>query len=400
LVAAGLEQALDYLEGLRFTDEELDWLESTDQFTPDCLDRLAKFRFTGDVYAVPEGTVMFAEEPLLRVMAPLPEAQLVESRLVNLLHFQTSVASKAARCRLAAGGKRLIDFGMRRSHGAEAAVLSSRASHIAGFDATANVAAGRYFNIPLAGTVGHSFIQAHDSELEAFRAFARCTPRNATLLLDTYDTERAASRAAQVAGELAKQGVTVKAVRIDSGDMGEEAKRVRAILDSADGEQIQILVSGSLDEHAIADLVRQAAPVDAFCVGTKVATCADSAVLDCVYKIQEYAGKPRRKQSVWKATWPGRRQVHRQYDAHGQIAMDMVCCADEVLEGKALLSQVMAQGRRTLQPPRLEQIRSHCASELATLPNALRSLDHGPRSPVKISARLRELAAEFDRQPR
>src|SRR6185369_80163 len=261
LVAAGLEQVLDYLENLRFSADEIEWLASTQRFSASFIERLSKFRFTGQVYALREGTVFFASEPVLRVVAPLPEAQLVESRIVNLLHYQTLVASKAARCRLAAPRAELIDFGMRRAHGAEAAALCSRASYIAGFDSTATVEASRRFGIPVAGTMAHSFVQAHEMELEAFRNFAKCRPDNLVLLIDTYDIARGARRAVEVATQLRSSGVTVKGVRIDSGDLAAEARRVRGILDSLGAKDIRILVSGSVDEYSIAAMKADQVPV-------------------------------------------------------------------------------------------------------------------------------------------
>jgi len=397
LIAAGLEQVLDYLEALQFTSDELEWLANCGRFKPAFIERLATFRFTGEVYAMPEGTVFFGDEPVLRVIAPLPEAQLIESRLINLMNLQISVASKAARCRIAAGEKELIDFGMRRAHGYEAALLGARASFIGGVDASACVEAARQFGIPLSGTMSHSFVQAHDHEIQAFTNFAACHSEQLTLLIDTYDTSHAAHTVATLARELANQKIKIAAVRIDSGELGEEAHRVRSVLDAAGCTDIKIFVSSSLDESAIAALIRAQAPIDGFGVGTKLATSADAPALDCAYKLHEYADKPRRKRSSSKATWPGRRQIHRTYDDHGYIAMDMVSRVDEVCEGKALLQPVMLKGRRVCPDPSLETIRKHCKAEIATLPIALRSLDHGPSSPVKISSQLIALAAEMDR---
>jgi nicotinate phosphoribosyltransferase len=396
LVAAGLEQVLDYLETLHFTAAELDWLETTRRFSPTLLHRLERLRFSGDVWAMPEGTVFFANEPVVRVTAPLPEAQLIESRLINLMHYQTLVASKAARCRLVAPSSQLVDFGMRRAHAGEAALLSARAAYIAGFDATATVDAGRRYGIPVVGTMGHSFIQAHDLEAEAFRNFARCKPQDVVLLIDTYDTINAAHRVAKLAAELRSAGSMIRGVRIDSGDLAIEARRVRDILDAAGCRDIRILVSGSLDEQAIEAMQAVEAPIDTYCLGTRISVSDDAPSLDCVYKLQEYAGKPRRKLSLWKETWPGARQVYRQSDAHGQIGLDFIACADEIAEGRALLRQVMTQGRRLAPSPPMSDVRQHCRNELATLPPALAALEKGPQPPVKISARLHALAHELD----
>jgi nicotinate phosphoribosyltransferase len=396
LIAAGLEQVLDYLENLRFGAEEIEWLASMQRFSPEFLARLRDFRFSGEVYAMPEGTVFFGSEPVLRVVAPLPEAQLVESRIVNLLQYQILVASKAARCRLAAPHAQLVDFGMRRAHGAEAAGLCSRASYIAGFDATATLEASRKFGIPPAGTMAHSFVQAHEMEIEAFRNFAECHPQNVVLLIDTYDTSRGARRAAQLAKELRAAGTIVKAVRIDSGDLAVEARRVREILDSQGETKIQIMASGGLDEYAIAAMEAQQVPIDIYCVGTRLAVSDDAPSLDCAYKLQEYAGRLCRKRSQWKETWPGERQVYRQYDAHGFIARDVLCCAHEVHEGTALLTQVMTGGRRVAHSPSLTEVRRYCKDQLARVPDTLRTLEHVTYSPAKVSDVQHALVAEMD----
>ena len=393
LVAAGLEQALDYLEALQFTEPELRWLESTGRFTADALRRLARLRFTGDVDAMPEGCVFFAEEPILRVVAPLPEAQLVESRLINLLNLQSLIASKAARCRLAAGSRRLADFGLRRAQGAEAGLLAARACYLAGFDSTATVEAGRVFDIPLSGTMAHSFIQAHDDEIAAFRDFARIHPRGVTLLIDTYDTVRAAREVVA----LCHEGVPVSAVRLDSGDLAALSRDVRFILDAGGCGGVQIVASGNLDELEIERLLAAGAPIDAFGVGTKLDVSADAPYLDCVYKIQEYAGRPRRKRSAGKATWPGRKQVYRERDAAGRILRDTIGLVDGPLPGSPLLQAVMRDGRRLPQPS-LEQAREHARREFDTLPDRCRRLaDPEPLVP-EVSPGLRDLAERVDRE--
>lgn len=400
LVAAGLEQVLEYLETLQFTAEETDWLASLGRFSDGFLQRLRTFRFTGDVYAMREGTVFFANEPVLRVEAPLPQAQIVESRLVNLLHYQTLIASKAARCRLACQDAQFIEFGMRRAHGSEAAVSASRASYIAGFAATATVEAARRFGIPVVGTMAHSFIQAHDSEVAAFESFATAHPDNFTLLIDTYDTERGAYRAAALANALRSQGIELGGVRIDSGDLEALSKRVRAILDDHDCRNARIYVSGDLDEYAIARLRANAAPIDAYCVGTRLSVSKDAPSLDCVYKLNQYAGRPSRKRSAGKASWPGPRQVFRQLDSRGKVSRDIIACADESMAGQALLHRVMANGARTFSAPALSEVRDHCTAQLASLPDELRVLEPADHSPVEISQRLSELAEQVDRQER
>jgi nicotinate phosphoribosyltransferase len=392
LLVAGLEQALEYLERLRFTAEEADWLASLGRFGDGFAGWLREFRFTGDVYALPEGTVAFAEEPWLRVVAPLPQAQLVESRLLNLLHFQTLIASKAARCVLAAGGRGLVDFGMRRAHGAEAAVLAARAAGIAGFDGTATVEAGRRFGLTLYGTMAHSFVQAHATEAEAFANYARCHPGRVTLLLDTYDTLQAAREVVR----LVRSGVGVQGVRLDSGDLDALAREVRAILDAGGCRDVRILASGNLDERSIGVLVRDDAPIDSFGVGTRLDASVDAPTLDAVYKLEEYEGRPRRKRSASKQTWPGRKQLWRELGADGRIVRDTVTLEDERGSGAPLLRCVMRGGQRVQAREPIAVIAERAARELATLPDGARRLADAQPVVAEISAGIRALAAAAD----
>jgi nicotinate phosphoribosyltransferase len=382
LVAAGLEQALDFIEGMRFGEEELDWIRTCGHFKPAFADRLAELRFTGDVHAMPEGTVLFPNEPLLRVTAPLPEAQLLETRVLNLVHFETVIASKAARSRLVAGTKGLIDFGLRRAHGAEAGLLAARASYLAGFDGTSTALAGARFGIPVFGTMAHSFVQAHDSEAEAFAHFAAAFPDRAVLLIDTYDTVEGARIAVKATPNL-------KGVRLDSGDLDDLSRKVRQILDANDAKGAIIFASGNLDEDAVARLVTAGAPIDSFGVGTAMTTSADHPYLDAVYKLQEYAGRPRRKRSTGKATWPGRKQVYRRYAADDSFAGDVVTLEQDTQSAEPLILPMMRGGQRLLQP-RLEESRKHCLRQLARLPKAF-------PYPVEISPALRAAADAVDR---
>jgi nicotinate phosphoribosyltransferase len=398
LVAAGLEQALDFLGNLGFSAAEIEWLRRTSRFRDNLLDYLAAFRFTGDVHAMREGTVFFANEPVLRITAPMPQAQFVESRLINILHFQILIAAKAARILLAAQGKVLVDFGMRRAHGAEAALMAARASYLEGFAGTATVLAGEQFGIPVYGTMAHSFIEAFDDEMAAFAAFAQSRPENLVMLLDTYDTEAAARKVVALAPRLAAAGITIRGVRLDSGDLAALSRSVRAILDAGGLGAVTIFVSGGLDEDSLAALIRTGAPVDGIGVGTSLTTSADVPTLDCVYKLQEYAGLPRRKRAVNKATWPGRKQVWRRYDAAGRIAGDLLSLEGETRPGEPLIHPVMQNGRRLRPPVPLEDIRRHAARELERLPQALRSLDAGPAYQVEIGDDLIDLAAAFDRR--
>jgi nicotinate phosphoribosyltransferase len=397
-IAAGLEQALDYLENLRFAADELEWLRAEAGFGGEFVDRLAELRFTGDVDAMPEGTVFFADEPILRVTAPLPEAQLVETRLVALLHFGSLIASKAARCVLAAPGKLLVDFGLRRAHGAEAGLLAARAAYLAGFSGTATVLARRRFGIPIYGTMAHSFVQAHESETAAFLDFARAHPQNTVLLVDTYDTEAGAARVAALVPRLRSLGIEVKAVRIDSGDLGAHARLVRAILDAAGHGAIGIFASGGLDEHQLARLASE--PIDGFGVGTSLVTSSDVPGLDCAYKLQEYAGVARRKRSEGKATWPGRKQVFRSLDAAGRIARDVLALEHEQHPGRPLIVPVMLAGRRLAPSPSLGAVREHALGELRRLPDRLKALGRAEPFRAEVSPGLRALTDEVDRRQR
>ncbi|NUB11530.1 nicotinate phosphoribosyltransferase [Azospirillum brasilense] len=398
LMAAGLEQAVAFLERARFGADEIAWLRDEGRFSEAAVEALANFQFSGDVDALPEGTVFFAHEPILRVTAPLPQAQLVESRLINLIHLQTVIASKAARLVLAARHRPLIDFGLRRAHGAEAALLAARASYLAGFAGTATALAAMRFGIPAVGTMAHSFIQAHASEREAFANFARSRPRQLVLLLDTHDTEAAAGTVVALAGELAGEGLRIDGVRLDSGDLAALSRKVRAILDEGGLAGTRIIASGGLDEAGIADLLDGGAPIDSFGVGTSLGTSSDAPALDCAYKLVEYAGLPRRKRSAGKATWPGRKQVFRRYGPEGRIEADRLSTLDSDEEGRPLLVPVMRGGRRVAPLPDLPAIRAHAAAELASLPEALSHRTSGPPLLVEIAPVLERLAREADRR--
>ena len=396
LIAAGLEQVLDYLEGLRFSAEDIAWLAASGRFGNSLLDRLAEFRFTGDVHAMPEGSVFFPDEPILRVAAPLPQAQLIETRIINLLHYQTLIASKAARMRLAAPGKLLVDFGMRRAHGAEAGLLAARASYIAGFAGTATVLAGKRFGIPIFGTMAHSFIEAHDDELSAFEMFARARPDNLTILIDTYDTEAGARKVVSLAPRLRTRGISIRAVRLDSGDLLALSKSVRRILDKGGLKEVNIFASGGLDEDSLKHLLEAGAPIDGFGMGTSLTTSSDAPALDCVYKLQEYAGLPRRKQSTGKATWPGRKQVWRRFGPDGRMRGDVLSLETDQASGEALVHPVMRAGRRLAPSPPLAQSRARAEHGLAHLPEPLRRLESGATYRVEVADALHRLAAEVD----
>jgi nicotinate phosphoribosyltransferase len=396
LMAAGLEQVLDFLEQLRVSPAELEWLEQTGRFSQSCLDYLETLRFSGDVHAMREGTAFFPNEPILRVRAPLPQAQLVETRIMNLLNFQTLIASKAARSVLVAGGKPLIDFGLRRAHGAEAGLLAARASYLAGFAGTATVLAGMEYDIPIYGTMAHSFVQAHKNEATAFEHFALAQPENTVFLIDTYDTEAAAHKVVALARSLRQQDIMVKGVRLDSGDLADHARKVRHILDEGGLPQAKILASGNLDEYELQRLIGSGAPIDSFAVGTAMTTSADAPSLDCAYKLQEYAGRPCRKRSEGKATWPGSKQVYRQYRRDGRCDYDLVTTVEATGAGDPLLHPVMTGGRRLVPTQKLTELRQRAATELALLPDPLRSLEGDHPYEVRISQPLHDLALAVD----
>jgi nicotinate phosphoribosyltransferase len=396
LLAAGLEQTLDFLEALHFTQDELDWLAGNKLFKPAFLDWLANLKFTGDVHAMPEGTVFFPNEPIIRIAAPLPETQLVESRIINLLHFQTMIASKAVRSVLAAPGKLLVDFGFRRAHGGEAGLLAARASYLAGFNGSATVAAGQQFGIPVYGTMAHSFVQAHRSESDAFEHFAHANPDNVVLLIDTYDTEAGAQKAVELAPKLQARGIKIKGVRLDSGDLNVHAHRVRNILDGGGLHDTTIFASGNVDEYVLERLLAQGAPIDGYGIGTHMDTSADAPYLDCAYKLQEYAGVARRKRSEGKATWPGRKQVYRRFDAGGIMAGDTITLANAPCEGRPLLAPVMQNGGRVAPCASLDEIKNYTRSQLDSLPPQLKALRDTPVYPVQISAELAALARAVD----
>jgi nicotinate phosphoribosyltransferase len=396
LIAAGLEQVLDYLERLRFSPEDIDWLAATGRFGNALLDRLADFRFSGDVHAMPEGSIFFPDEPILRVTAPLPQAQLVETRIINLLHYQSLIASKAARMLLAAPGKLLVDFGLRRAHGAEAGLLAARASYIAGFAGTATVLAGKLFGIPIFGTMAHSFIEAHDDELSAFEMFAHSRPDSLTILIDTYDTEAGARKVVALAPRLRACAINIRAVRLDSGDLIALSKSVRRILDEGGLREVNIFASGGLDEDSLQRMLAAGAPIDGFGMGTSLTTSSDVPALDCVYKLQEYAGLPRRKQSTGKATWPGRKQVWRSFDTDGRMCRDVLSLENDAVSGEALIQPVMRAGRRLAPAPPLAASRARAERDLARLPEPLRRLESGATYRVDVSDALRGLATEVD----
>jgi len=373
LLACGLEEVLRYLETVRFTAAELDYLASLGRFSNRLLEFLERFRFSGDVCAVPEGTPVFAEEPILEIVAPLPEAQLIETYLLNQIHLQTVAASKAVRVAHAAAGRLVLEFGLRRSHGTDAGVKVARAAFIAGIQATSNVLAGHLYGVPVAGTMAHSFVQAHEDELEAFRAFAGRFPTT-VLLVDTYDTLRGVQHVLRLAKELG-DGFQARAIRLDSGDLLALSRAARQMLDEAGLQRVQIFASSNLDEDSIARLVDQGAPIDGFGVGSAIGVSTDAPCLDIVYKLVSYAGKDRIKLSTSKMLLPGRKQVFR-VEENGVARKDVVARFGEELKGRALLRPMMRGGQRVEgSSPSLPEIQAHARRELGLLPPEVRGLE-------------------------
>ena len=393
LVSAGLEDALERLSSLRFDRQALDYLRSTGQIRSKFVDSLQDFQFSGDVWAVPEGRILFANEPLLEVQGSIIEAQIAETILVNALHYATLVATKASRCVVAAPGKSLVEFGLRRTASIDAGLIAARSSYLVGFNGTSNLLAGERFGIPVAGTVAHSFIEIFPNELDAFRAFGATFPGDVTLLIDTYDTVRGARNAAIVGKELAARGRRLQAVRLDSGDLVMLSKEVRAILDAEGLQDVGILASGGLDEFDLAALLRAGAPIDAFGIGTRLGTSADVPSLDMVYKLVQFDDEPKLKLSEGKATLVGPKQVWRRSAPDGSYISDLIACRDEAAPGadwEPLLEPVMRQGRRE-SPVSLDQIRGRHRSEIERMPaNLLQFID--PVSfPVSLSSKLSAL---------
>lgn len=384
VMAAGLSDVLDFLETLRFQPEDIEYLRELGLFSPEFLHWLAGLRFTGDVWAVPEGTVVFPNEPIVQVIAPIAEAQLAETFVVNQIHLQSVIASKAARVVEAARGRTVIDFGARRAHGTDAAVKVARSGYLAGMAGTSHLLAARLYGIPAYGTMAHSFIQAFDDELDAFRAFARLYP-GTTLLVDTYDTLRGVDQVIELAKRSGDR-FDVSAVRLDSGDLGALSKATRAKLDAAGLSRVRIVASSGLDEYRVAALIGDGCPIDGFAVGTKLAVAQDAPALDMAYKLVEYDGVGRTKFSSGKVIYPGRKQVLRRVD-HGVFAGDVIGNADEQLDGEPLLVPAMKNGRRlSAHDLGLAAARSRAREQIDALPAQLRSLEHSDRSyPVNIS---------------
>ena len=387
LLACGLDTVLSYLETLRFEDDDIAYLASLGRFSRRFLDWLRAFRFTGDVYAVPEGTPIFANEPILEVIAPIAQGQLIETLVMNQIHLQTVLASKAARVVAAARGRPVIDFGPRRMHGIDAALKAARAFFVGGVAATSNVLAGKRYGVPVAGTMAHSYVQAHDDEAAAFRAFARLYPET-VILVDTYDTLAGVRKVIELVRGSGGD-IRIGAIRLDSGDLAALSREARRLLDEAGLHSVRIFASGGLDEQAIAAMLASGAPIDSFGVGTKMGVSSDAPDLDIAYKLTEYAGKGRLKLSTGKPILPGRKQVFR-VEAEGRALRDVIGRWTESLPGRPLLRAVMRNGARLpAGGEALDEARKRAQREMASLPPRLRAIEPSdPPYPVEVSEAL------------
>ena len=391
-VSAGLEDVLDYLSNLSFSERAIDYLRATDIFSDDFLEYLSGVRFTGSVRAIPEGRLYFTDEPAVEITAPLIEAQLAETFIINQVNLQSMLATKAARCVWAAKGRGIADFASRRTQGTDAALKMARASYIAGFSSTSNVLAASLYGMPPAGTMAHSFISSFPSELAAFRAYADSFPDRTILLLDTYDTIAGTWNAVQVAKEMEAGGTRLMAVRLDSGDFDDLSRKVRKILNESGFDDVKILASGGLDEYELETLVNDGAPIDLFGVGTKAGVSADAPWSDMAYKLVCFDDRPVMKLSPDKASLPGAKQVFRTKDANGMFAKDIIALHDEELPGGLpLLEEVMRNGKRTGQPVTLEEVRKRFQEDFSSLDGRFKVLNNPPRFPVSISGKLERL---------
>ncbi len=394
-VSAGLEDVLDYLTSLSFGDRAVEYLRSTGIFGDEFLEYLRGVRFTGSVRAFPEGRLFFADEPVMEITAPIIEAQLVETYIINQVNLQSMLATKAARCVWAAQGRGIADFASRRTQGTDAAIKMARASYIAGFHATSNVLAASTYGMAPAGTMAHSFISSFPSEIEAFRAYAEAFPSRTVLLVDTYDTVAGAWNAVKVAKEMEAKGDRMLGVRLDSGDFEQLSREVRGVLDSAGLSYVNILASGGLDEFELESLVQAGAPIDQFGVGTKAGVSADAPWSDMAYKLVCFDQRPVMKLSTGKVSWPGAKQVFRVSDGDSRFAKDVIALQDETpADAEPMMHQVMVGGVPTGPSPSLEDARQRFEDDFGALDPRFKILRRPPRFPVSVSPRLKRLAAQ------
>jgi len=398
-VAAGLADLIEYLRQFHFTAKEIDYLHGTGLFRDDFLDYLKQIRFTGRLVALPEGRIFFVDEPIVEITGPLLEAQLFESFVINAINLQTMIASKAARVILAAGGRRVVDFSLRRTQSTEAGLRVARATYLAGFAGTSNVMAGQAYSIPIVGTMAHSYILAFEREIEAFRSFVKTFPGSAVLLIDTYDTIEGAHKAVIVGQEMAARGQRLRGVRLDSGDMASLSKKVRRILDDGGLEETLIFASGAFDEYKLAQVVAEGAAIDSFGVGTKVGVSADAPYLDIAYKLVMFDSRPVMKLSKGKKTLAGPKQVFRLFDSQGGLKKDILGLREEKLPQGQPLLETVAEGGRLVKPAEsLETIQRRFESDLARLPQELKSLKRAEAYPVRLSEGLVALQEKVEQR--
>ena len=396
---AGLEQVLLFLKKVKFNEEHIDYLKKQG-FKREFLNYLKTFKFTGEVWAVPEGTVVFPNEPLVRVTAPIIEAQLIETFILNTVNLQTTIATKALRVVSVAKDKPIIEFGLRREHGTDAGMKVARCSYIAGCTGTSNVLAGMKYGIPVFGTMAHSFVMSFKKEIDSFRAFTKTFPDRSTLLIDTFDNFRGAEKAAKVAKELEKRGFKLGGVRLDSGDLAKISKKIRELLDQNGLNYVKIFASGDLDEYKIEELLNKGARIDAFGVGTRMGTSEDRPYVDVIYKLCEKTDEngqfsPIMKLSEGKATLPGRKQVFRVKDKKGNFAKDVIALEKEKIGGEPLLFKVVEKGKILYDLPSLEDIRKKALENLAKIPPKYKRLRGAPCYPVHLSPRLKRLTKDL-----
>lgn len=398
-VCAGLRDVLEFLEQFSVDSAAIDYLHSTRMFTDDFLDFLKQLRFTGEVWAIAEGRLFFKDEPVLEVTAPIVEAQIVETFIINQINLQSLIATKAARCVYAANGRAVVDFSLRRTHGIDAGMKVARSSYLAGFVGTSNVRAGQYYGIPIVGTMAHSFVSSFEEEIESFRAFVSSFPNNSILLIDTYDTIEGARKAVQVAKEMAARSQRLQGVRIDSGDLAALAVAVRKVFDDAGLKDVKIIGSGGLDEYDLARLSAVNAPYNSYGVGTKMGVSGDAPWFDIAYKLVEYDGRPVLKLSTGKVSWPGRKQIFRASASNGRLQKDVIALRDEQLaHAESLLCKVMENGRILRPLPSLEESRSTLQREFRLLPEPTKAIQNPASYPVEFSPRLTALRQEIIRR--
>lgn len=396
LIAAGLEDILNYIRTLNFSNEDIAYLEELKIFSSDYLEFLSGLKFSGDIWAMAEGTVFFPNEPVIRVTAPIIQAQIIESFLLNTVNLQTMIASKASRVVQAAHGKTVYDFALRRTHGQDAGIKVARSSYIVGFAGTSNVLAAKFYKIPVAGTMAHSFVMSFKNELDSFLAYSRTFPAKSILLVDTYDVKKAIQNAIRVGIELKEKGFRLLGIRLDSGNIVSLSKLARKMLDDAGLRYVEIFASGNLDEFKIKDILKSGGCCDSFGVGTHMGSSIDAPALDAIYKLSEVSDAsggflPTMKLSKGKVSYPGRKQVFRVEDKRGNFIRDVLALESEKIDGKPLLLKVVEEGNLVYELPSLEEIRKYVLESLMKFPEPLKKVSTKYRYPVLVSSGLKKL---------